>query len=338
MGSLPQGSFDSTLAARIAGLQRQAAQRALRQTGQLLRILEILRLAGVNVMPYKGPAWAERLYGDVTLRSWADLDLLVTYEQVPRAREALLADGFVDAGAYNTRMVGKRRGVWDQIALSAAQQGVHVELHWEVALGMSARSLKPETLFERATTLNLLGQDVPTLSPADFILVNCLNGARDRWNSVERILGLAMEISSAPATMWPEALTVARTAGCERRVTTAVAHACRVLDVPIPTTVADALAHDATARALLRSLRPETLRAAASGGEDGQLRTLFWRFATEDSLTAAARHGAARFFTPGPEDWEGLALPPRIAWLYYPLRPVRLAVKWARKLLPARRV
>ena len=36
-----------------------------------------VRERGIEAMPIKGPAWAERLYGDVTLRNWVDLDLLV---------------------------------------------------------------------------------------------------------------------------------------------------------------------------------------------------------------------------------------------------------------------
>ena len=53
-------------------MQRPAARRSLRQTAHLPRLLECLREAGVKAMAYKGPVSAQRLYGDVTMRNWAE--------------------------------------------------------------------------------------------------------------------------------------------------------------------------------------------------------------------------------------------------------------------------
>ena len=48
-----------------------------------------LIVSGRNVA-YKGPALAAQLYGDVTLRTFRDLDVLVTRADFPRARQALI--------------------------------------------------------------------------------------------------------------------------------------------------------------------------------------------------------------------------------------------------------
>jgi Uncharacterised nucleotidyltransferase len=326
------GKVDPSLAGRLSEKQRLSAQRNLRQTGHLLRVLEKLEAAGVQAMPLKGPAWAERLYGDVTLRSWADLDILTPHRQVLQARDVLLANGFVDAGRFNAQIARKAKGRWGQIALSASDLGLHLELHWEITVGLSARSLRSDALFERAGSLDLLGREILTPSPVDLLLINCLNGARDRWDSVERMLGLAVQARDTASEQWPGIMAAARAAGCERRVTVGVAYVCRALGLSVPTEVAQALAGDAMGRALIRSLGPGTLDRDAPRGAGRHLALLFWRFATEDSLAAGVWHGTTRLFSPGPEDWEGLALPPRMAWLYYPLRPVRLAVKWAKQL------
>jgi hypothetical protein len=67
-------------------------------------------------------------------------------------------------------------------------------------------------------------------------------------------------------------------------------------------------------------------------GTRTELARLAWRFATEDSIAAAVWHAATRFFRPSPEDWEWIALPAGMFWLYRLLRPARLAVKWAKRL------
>jgi hypothetical protein len=189
----------SGLAQRLAELQRVSAQRALRQTGSLLRVLERLREAGVTAMPLKGPAWAERLYGDVTLRTWEDLDVLVSHDQVPQ---------FVDAGPFNARLASSETGGWGQIAFTAGTPGVQLEIHWEVTSGFSATSLRPESLFARAVRMHLLDREALTPHPVDLLLITCLNGARDRWNAVERMLGLAVQVRDTDPGDW---------ATCDRR-------------------------------------------------------------------------------------------------------------------------
>ena len=53
------------------------AHRALWLTLELLNIHRHLQARGLEVLPYKGPVLAEALYGNVALRQFSDLDLLV---------------------------------------------------------------------------------------------------------------------------------------------------------------------------------------------------------------------------------------------------------------------
>ena len=118
--------FDPLLVARIRELQRASAARNLAQAGQLLRLLELLRQAGVEAIPYKGPALAERLYGDVTMRWSADLDLIVRHEQALLARQVLLASGLQDGSPFNARVIEENRSPWVTVPLLAvSRRAVH---------------------------------------------------------------------------------------------------------------------------------------------------------------------------------------------------------------------
>lgn len=322
------GAVDPALAAQIADLQRLSAQRNLRQAGYLLRILESLRAAGVETMPFKGPAWAERLYGDVTLRSYVDLDLLVRHEQAVLAREVLLANALADDNRFNERILKQRRRGWGEIAMSAADLGVHADLHWEITVGFSGRSLDAEALFGRAGGLSLLGREILTPSPTDLLLISCLHGTRHRWDRIEELLGVAVQVEATASADWCHVMSAAKKAGCVRRVVVGVAHVCRVFGLAVPPEVIEILDRDRVARSLLRSLRPETLDRGASSGSRRELAVMGWVFATEDSMAAALWHGAVRFFRPGPADWERVTLPSWADWLHYLLRPPRLAIKW----------
>ena len=49
----------------------------------------------IEVLPLKGPVLAEALYGDVTMRAYNDLDLLVRRENFHRAEVLLLDRGLL---------------------------------------------------------------------------------------------------------------------------------------------------------------------------------------------------------------------------------------------------
>jgi hypothetical protein len=44
-------------------------------------------------VPFKGPALAVQAYGDLSLRQYDDLDLLIHEADVPRAYQLLIANG-----------------------------------------------------------------------------------------------------------------------------------------------------------------------------------------------------------------------------------------------------
>jgi hypothetical protein len=319
----------------LAALYRVSAERALRQTGQLLRLLEALEARGIETLPIKGPAWAERLYGDVTLRNWVDLDLIVRYDDAAAAHEALLELGLLDSSPYSAQLLRRRTRTEGEIAMHSADNDLLVDLHWQIGVGYGPEALTGQRLLDQATQGTLLGRPVRALSSADMLLLTCLHGTRHEWDSVEALLSLAVQVDGTPPEDWPALLAAAREAGCQRRVLVGVGHACRAFGLPVPDAVRDGLRTDALARALVASLRPDSLSESRTRSRSRQLTVLLWNAVTEDALLTAVEHGALRALRPGPEDWESYALPAGMSWLYWPLRPLRLAVKWARRALAA---
>lgn len=63
-------------------------------TGELLRILDLFEREGIAAIPFKGPTLAVTAYDNLALRRFDDLDILVRPEDVWRARDVMLREGF----------------------------------------------------------------------------------------------------------------------------------------------------------------------------------------------------------------------------------------------------
>lgn len=324
---------DSQFVRRLVELQRNATILGLRQSASLLRLLNSLEAAEVAAMPIKGPAWAESLYGDVAMRVCADLDVIVRHDQMEAAREVALENGYVDAAWYNERVVRWHKEGWGHIEMSPTGSNPFLELHWEVFVSIGCRSLHGEDLLARAAPGSLLGREILAPSPIDGLLIDCVHGTKHEWDTVERMLGMAVRVSCTPAEDWERVVAAARRAKCRRRLVIAVEHVCRVFGLEAPAEIHDSLRRDSFARLYLRYLKPVFLENDYERTPQDDLARLATRFIAEDSVLLSLRHAAIRFFTPGPEDWEAYSLPRHLEWLYYPLRPFRLAMKWVRRLL-----
>jgi hypothetical protein len=332
VSSEPDPAVAGDLRVSLAELYRASAERALRQTAQLLRVVELLRERGVEAMPIKGPAWGQRLYGDVTLRNWVDLDLLARYEQMPATREALLEAGYVDSSPFNARILRRETRAEGELPFSRPDGDLLLDIHWQLSSGSGAPGLSANALMSRAEPVELLGREVLTPSPADALLIQCVQGARDRWNRIEAVLAHGCMVRELAGDAWPSVMAAARDARCSRRLTIGVAHACRLLGLETPHVIDEALARDAVSSPLLRSLDPETLQWPVVEDDQPHLSKIMWAAASEDRVGSSVAHLASRVLRPGPEDWTSRPLPPGFTWLHFLRRPFRLLVKWARLL------
>jgi hypothetical protein len=210
----------------LTSRQRHTAAHLLVQTGTLLEIVQGLAALGIRVMPIKGPAWGERLYGDPVLRTWGDLDLLVSRHQVAPAREFLLKAGYRDDNPSNLRLIERSSRAEGAVHMTSGDGALHLDLHWQVSPGYGAEAVPADGFLARAEPHALLGREILAPTPADLLTMICLHGAPHRWDSVESVLGMGLQVHDADID-WASELPAARAHGYHRRLIVGVAHAVR---------------------------------------------------------------------------------------------------------------
>jgi hypothetical protein len=317
---------------RLASLDRTAAERSLRQAARLLRVVAHLEVHGIEALPVKGPVLAELLYGDVTLRSSRDLDLVVRYEQAAAARDALRELGLVEGHVFAEQFLRRGTHTEGELTLHAPDRDLIVDVHWQIGVGYSGGVLSGARLLAAAEGGSILGRGIRVPSPADTLLIACLHGARHHWANVEDLLALALLVKKTEPRAWAETLARAGEAGGRRRAEVAIAHACRVFGLPEPVEVAAATHRSPVDRALLGALVPRDLETPGDMRFHQSLGEMVWDFAAEDSPGAAARHAAVRLLRPGVEDWDPDRPGHGTRALDYVRRPLRLVRKWGRRL------
>ncbi|QAY66758.1 nucleotidyltransferase domain-containing protein [Paenibacillus protaetiae] len=125
----------------------------------------------------KGPILASMLYGDISLRTSKDLDILVNPEHLFEAEEVLLSLGYVSNDERITKrwMLRKKHHISYYHPLTQTR----IELHWQMSSRVRGISFK--LLWKRRITFSLSGNPINYLSQEDLFIYLIIHGARHGW-------------------------------------------------------------------------------------------------------------------------------------------------------------
>jgi len=145
-------------------------------TAELLRLMKLLEKNGIDALAFKGPALAQLAYGDITLRQFGDLDILVGKTQARRAISLLEADGYVP----EIQLSGSRKEAFfasvNVIGLSKPSHGIRIEVHWELLSKNYAVFWDMRELLSRPQHVTINGIKIPVPSQTDHLLYLCIHG------------------------------------------------------------------------------------------------------------------------------------------------------------------
>ena len=228
------------------------AQRNLLLAGTLLRLLGLLTRHDIPAIPYKGPVLAMAAYGNLALRQFGDLDILVRQQDVERAKDLLLAQGYRWWEQRPITLLPRQRKVYELIS---ADGQVLVELHWAITSSTFYVPLDPACLWERLETVVLLDLPVRTLTPEHLLLILCVHGAKHHWHRLAWICDIAALLHVSTQMNWGYLLAQADRLGCRRMLLLGVLLAQTLLGTPLPGPLQDRLCADMVIPSLAREVQ-----------------------------------------------------------------------------------
>ena len=161
---------------------QENARRGLWFASELFSVLDVLSASGIHAVPFKGPTLAAMAQGDLVLRQFCDLDILIAPRDWPRAKQALLAAGFSAKHALSPRE--EKAFVESACDFTFHHGPIHnvLEIHWDIVPNFFSVRIPMPQLLARATTVELCGRKAPTLSPEDLLLCLAVHGAKHAWS------------------------------------------------------------------------------------------------------------------------------------------------------------
>lgn len=304
------------------------AARNLLFTGKLLEILNLFKDHDILVIPLKGPVLAEFLYGDIAMRQFGDLDILVYPDDALKAKSLLIALGYRPEINLDDKQFEYFLKTEDDLTLICPESRVVVELHWELSARNASFPIYIDFFQSRLEPAVFEEKKIYNFSPEDLIVYLCIHGAKHCWESLEWICGVAELAQSNPSLNWEMVIRIARDAYCERILFLGLFLAHDLLCANLPLEILADMGDDRKIRALAQEIY-NTLFQNQSKMTNNDISNRFSSFhiKLKDRYSDIIRYILRMALYPTREDFKRFSLPASLSFLYHFFRPMRLMVE-----------
>ncbi len=304
---------------------QQHSLRNLLVTAELLKVQRGLQNIDIPMLVVKGPALAKLVYGDVRLREFGDLDIVVHVADVSRVKDLLLEMGYeltddvtLDAETtyvrshYNYPFVHKTRLF-------------NIEVHWRLWQSEFGSWMKLDDVWKNVKPVAFNAREsVFTLMGSDLLLYLCAHGSKHQWSRMSWICDINELLTSDINLDWELVALQSKQVRSVRMVLLGLYLAHTIFDTPLPEPINELVRRDGEIEVLANDMVERLLERKQ---QDGDLR---YYLRIRENWIDKALHVTrlvSRRMIPTDRDTKWIKLPPQLFFLYYLARPIRLIAR-----------
>lgn len=302
--------------------------RMLQLSGEMGKVAKQFEDHQIRTLFLKGPVLAHDLYGDISLRTSSDLDLLIDIHCLDQAETILINQGYIKDD-YIHSVLNDWKWRHHHVTYFHPEKQTKIEIHWRLNPGPGKEPGFPE-LWSRKRLCTLTTTPIWILGYEDLFLFLVSHGARHGWSRLRWLEDICQLIQKKPD--WHQIRKLLKTYQCLHVGGQAILLASHLLNMKIPeemeTITEGSLPCQLAQKAIFYLKQMVNLHSEPIPEDVARYhkRHLFSLMSVRQKLIFMLS-----FLYPYPKDAETLPLPKRLHFLYFPLRPFLLLWRKTRK-------
>ncbi|PGL70359.1 nucleotidyltransferase family protein [Bacillus sp. AFS055030] len=302
----------------------------LHLSAEMEKVSRLFSVNDIRVLFLKGPVLATELYGDISLRTSSDLDILIPIKDLDRAEQVLIEEGF-EKDEYIKTVLNDWKWRHHHITYFHPKKRIKLEVHWRLNPG-PRKEPSFNDLWKRKRKSSITKFPIYILGSEDLFLFLISHGARHGWSRLRWLLDIH-QIMTKPIN-WEHISILLKRYQCFHIGGQAILLSSHLLNTPVIKENEQYISSN-----LVRNLAQDTIYYLEN------MINLHTDPVPEDVSKYHERHlfslmsfeqkvlFTLSFLYPYPEDAELLPLPKYLHLLYFPLRPFLWVWRKTRKLV-----
>jgi hypothetical protein len=322
---LDASAIPTEVVAQIQSSFTENFQHNMRLLVELLKLVRLFETQNIPLLAFKGPVLAQSAYGNLALRQFLDLDILVPESHVTQASQLLSACHYQPQFTLTAKQQLTYADLRNEHSFWHEEKQISVDLHWSVLPKYYSFTPDPKLLWQSSSQVFFAEQPIPTLSPECLLLFLCAHGAKHNWSRLYWICDIAEVLRTYRTLDWQTIQALSGQFGTQRMLLLGLYLAHDLLGASLPPTVLSQIQCDPTIPTLAAEVRENLFQLHPEPSLDRKDR--IYR-QTMRSARDRVWYWIDTVFTPTPLEWEIVALPKSLFPLYYIIRMARLALKY----------
>lgn len=142
---------------------------------ELSKVLNVFKDEGIDVIILKGGALEESVYGDIGLRSFNDIDILVRKNDLQKAKNTIKAAG------YTLDNIGSPEANSEKFGYNLHYiKDIILEIHWDITRRTGNEKyakIEINELWKNAISAKIANVETKIMAPEDFLMHSCIHMA-----------------------------------------------------------------------------------------------------------------------------------------------------------------
>jgi hypothetical protein len=273
-------------------------------------------------------------YGDIALRTFHDLDILVQWQDYFEPKRLLIEQGYHDTGTsyfLNEDHQILAHQSFGEYPLEQSHRRTSLDVHGRLlSIGSFPIPSNFSQFWQRLQPISFLDQTVLTFRVEDLLLYLCVNGTRDCWKYFRSICDIAELVHRHPNINWEDLLAQSTSLKIRRMTLLGLYLAHHILDLVLPPEIAQVIEADPKVKQLATPVVHCILNNEDNPNAIGLKKLSFHLIAVEHLSSqmlfclGLLMRAFQLYLRPNLRDRSFIALPRPLYFLYVVLRPIRL--------------
>lgn len=294
-------------------------------TGELIKILEILKSNGFDVIPYKGPVLSYSVFGNLFFREFDDLDVIIKKSDALKIKSILSSEGYEPAFYLKEDMEDVFLKSQNEIILRNEKIGLNIEFQWKFSSNFFSFPIVPESILgEKTENIDLNNHKISVFTRENTLLILCLHAAGHHWSRLAWICDIAELIEYN--LNWNEILDNATLLGIKKILYTSLFLANELFNAEIPNIILNEILLDKEVKKISNKIRINIFNANTTSDS-----LFYWTFFHlkirenfKDGLIDLIRHATI----PSTEELKKMELCNDLYFVYYFFKPLNLVKRF----------
>ncbi len=304
------------------------AQRNMLMSAELIYITKFLKTNHIESLACKGPALSQMAYGDITLRQYGDIDILIRKKDRHKMMLILEEKGYIPEIQLKENSKEIFFNTVNVIAFYKKSTGTRIEIHWELLSKNYAMDWKEEILWKNTKFIQINNSKIQVLTMENHLLYICVHSAKHLYERIEWICDIDRLIQSNQNINWQYILKEARRMGITRMLYLGLTLCKELFDLTIPEDIQKKIQNDKKIPTLINKIIK--INFSKSKYEEKSFNTLILLLNMRENYIDKLKLLYKAIITPKFDDFLFLQLPKQISFLYPLVRLFRLIKKYSK--------